>query len=126
VPELLLVGLALRAATAAGVLPGLLATSTAPSSPGSSPTLKPGLDPNDVSPGLSGFLATAAVVAISILLIVNLVGRLRRIRHRADLEAREQAEGDARSALGGAPGPDGAAGRDEPPHRGAKGPEHLE
>lgn len=54
------------------------------------------LDPNTVTPGVLGFLATAAVVFVSILLIVNLVHRMRRIRHRgaveeAALAAREEA-----------------------------------
>lgn len=44
------------------------------------------LDPNTVTPGVIGFLATAAVVFVSILLIVNLVHRMRRIRHRAAAE----------------------------------------
>lgn len=44
------------------------------------------LDPNTVTPGVIGFLATAAVVFVSILLIINLVHRMRRIRHRAAVE----------------------------------------
>ncbi|MBC3761586.1 hypothetical protein ACUN7V_06255 [Quadrisphaera oryzae] len=81
------------------------------------------LDPNTVTPGVIGFLATAAVVFVSILLIINLVHRMRRIRHRAaveeaaarareeqlrdrSLDAPEGDDDDARRGAGLPPGPD--------------------
>jgi len=72
----------------------LAATPSATPSPSLSPGELPrGLDPTDVTPGVAGFLATAFVVVISIFLIVNLVSRMRRMRHRAMLlEVREAAE----------------------------------
>lgn len=46
-----------------------------------------GLDPNSVSPGLLGFLATFGVVVVSILLFLNMAGRLRRMRYREERDA---------------------------------------
>jgi hypothetical protein len=62
---------------------GLLAATPAPSptEPGE------GLDPNSVSPGLIGFLATFGLVLVSILLFLNLAGRLRRMRYREERDA---------------------------------------
>lgn len=79
-------GTALLAGTVlAGGLAGGLGPNPVPDGPRE-------LDPDTVTPGVVGFLATAAVVLVSILLIVNLVHRMRRIRHRAALqEAADQA-----------------------------------
>ena len=41
----------------------------------------------EVGPGLVGFLATFAVVLVSILLMLDLTRRLRRLRYRAEAEA---------------------------------------
>lgn len=51
-----------------------------------------GLDPNSVSPGLIGFLATFSVVVATILLLVNMSRRLRRLRYREEQEAARRAE----------------------------------
>lgn len=51
-----------------------------------------GLDPNSVSPGLIGFLATFGVVVATILLFVNMSRRLRRLRYREEQEAARRAE----------------------------------
>ncbi|MFP5336448.1 MAG: hypothetical protein ACLGIV_14165 [Actinomycetes bacterium] len=53
-----------------------------------------GLDPNSVSPGLLGFLATFGVVVVSILLFLNMAGRLRRMRYREERDA-ERLRGQA-------------------------------
>jgi hypothetical protein len=45
-----------------------------------------GLDPNSVSPGVVGFLATFGLVLASILLFVNMSRRLRRLRYREEHE----------------------------------------
>ena len=50
-----------------------------------------GLDPNSVSPGLVGFLATFGLVLVSILLFWNMNARLRRMRRREDQAAAERA-----------------------------------
>ena len=50
-----------------------------------------GLDPNSVTPGLIGFLATFALVLVSILLFLNMSSRLRRMQRREDREAERRA-----------------------------------
>lgn len=56
-----------------------------------------GVDPNSVTPGLLGFLATFALVLASIVLFVNMSRRLRRMRYREerDAERRDAEERDA-------------------------------
>jgi hypothetical protein len=50
------------------------------------------LDPLTVSPGLVGFLATFAVAVATVLLILDMVRRLRRMRFREDQERRREEE----------------------------------
>jgi hypothetical protein len=50
------------------------------------------LDPLSVSPGLVGFLATFAVAVATVLLILDMVRRLRRMRFREDQERRREEE----------------------------------
>lgn len=57
-----------------------------------------GLDPNSVSPGLIGFLATFGLVLVSILLFWNMNARLRRMRRREDQAAAERAAREERDA----------------------------
>jgi hypothetical protein len=62
------------------------------------------LDPTSVSPGVLGFLATFGVVVVSVLLMADMVRRVRRLRYR-ELQA-----GDAervREADGAGPEDDG-------------------
>ncbi|HKU10687.1 MAG TPA: hypothetical protein VJQ61_05600 [Sinomonas sp.] len=82
----------------------LLALSATPA-PSPSGTLRPGLTDDQVSPGIWGFLATAFVVLITILLIVDMVRRLRRVRYRSQVA--EEREGQTVEA-----NPDGAEGTD--------------
>ena len=63
----------------------VLATSPSPS-PSSTATLSP----SDVSPGLAGFVATFAVVAMTVLLILDMARRIRRIRYREEVRARRE------------------------------------
>jgi hypothetical protein len=58
------------------------------SSPSPSPTST--LSPSDVSPGLAGFVATFAVVAMTVLLILDMARRIRRIRYREEVRARRE------------------------------------
>ncbi|GAA1345558.1 hypothetical protein [Arthrobacter roseus] len=60
----------------------LLLTATPP--PGGD--LREGLNADQVSPGLTGFIATFAVVAVTILLILDMTRRIRRVRYRNDQE----------------------------------------
>lgn len=80
------------------------------------PTPSQGPDPDSVSPGLVGFLATFSLVAVCLLLFVSLVRRLRRMQYRAEHE--DQA-GDA---VDGGPSDDAVDGPsdgpvDDGPHR---------
>jgi len=53
------------------------------------PTPGRDLDPTTVSPGLIGFLATFAIVVATVLLMLDMVRRLRRLSFRED-RARQQ------------------------------------
>lgn len=81
-----------------------LATTPAPAP---SPSLRGGLSPDQVTPGLLGFLLTAFIVVLTALLIVDMVRRIRRIRYRAQVEEERAAAAEA-SASGGAPQTTGA------------------
>ncbi len=76
----------------------LVAAAAAPSpSPGSE------LQPYDVSPGLIGFLVTAAVVVAVIFLMLNMVGRMRRLSRRPEPEPEAPMRAEPpRDATGGA------------------------
>ena len=92
-----------------------------------SPDAPRGLDPEDVSPGVEGFLATGAVVAVVVLLILSMVRRLRRLRHRAEVEVQAQADAAPRADAPQAPSADrpGPTGEhaDQPDRAGER---HLE
>ncbi len=82
-------------------------------------------DPNSVTPGVWGFVVTFLLMIVVVLLILDMVRRIRRTNYRA--QVREQLEAEARDAeLGEADGqvtdasgdaprdderPDGASGR---------------
>ena len=59
------------------------------------------IDPQLVSPGAVGFFATAFVGVITILLLLDMVRRMRRVNMRADiqekLDAEQAAEGTSES-----------------------------
>ena len=83
----------------------LLALTATPSPDG---TLRPGLTEDQITPGTWGFLLTAFVVVLTILLIVDMVRRLRRVRYRAQVE--EQREAASRKPEGTEEPGDGDAG----------------
>lgn len=56
---------------------------------------KPKFDPNSVTPGVVGFLATFAVIVIVVLLIMDMVRRIRRTQYRAEVNQRLDAEAAA-------------------------------
>ncbi|WP_299169649.1 hypothetical protein [uncultured Arthrobacter sp.] len=67
--------------------------------------LRPGLDPSEVTPGLLGFLMTLFMVIAVILLMRSMVGRVRRVRYRAQAEEQQRTYTDDAStpaALGAA------------------------
>jgi hypothetical protein len=49
----------------------------------SEPTLKPGLDQAEVTPGIEGFLFTALMVAMAIVVIRLMVRSIRRVQYRS-------------------------------------------
>lgn len=81
-----------------------------------------GLDPNSISPGLIGFLATFAVVIAAVLLFINMSRRLRRMKYREERDAAAERAGqeqtDQRAGLDGRPddgdGNPGAGSSDDP------------
>lgn len=51
------------------------------------PAPTPGPDPSSISPGLTGFLATFALVVVCLFLFVSMVRRLRRMQYRSERDA---------------------------------------
>ncbi len=49
-------------------------------------------DPNLVTPGVVGFVITFAIAAITVLLIIDMVRRIRRVRYRAEVQEQIAAE----------------------------------
>lgn len=72
--------------------PLFLALAATPS-PTDSGTLRPGLTDDQITPGIWGFLSTAFIVVLMLLLIVDMVRRLRRVRYRSQVEE-ERAAGE--------------------------------
>ncbi|MGC5048979.1 hypothetical protein [Micrococcus porci] len=63
-----------------------LAASVSPSAPMPAvpePTLKPGLDKQDISPGIEGFLFTALMVVMAIIVFRLMVRSVRRVQQRS-------------------------------------------
>ena len=52
-------------------------------------------DPNLVTPGVIGFIITFAIALFTVLLILDMVRRIRRVRYRAAVQADISAEVDA-------------------------------
>ena len=65
--------------------------------PSPEPTLYPAFegDPNSVTPGVIGFLATAFIAIVTVLIIVDMNRRVRRVRYRELAQDTIRAEQDA-------------------------------
>lgn len=80
----------------ATVLGSLIAATPLPT-----PTTPEELDPTSVSPGLIGFLVTFALAVATVLLLLDMVRRVRRLKYReqqaaaAEQRAEEEQAGDA-------------------------------
>jgi flagellar biosynthesis/type III secretory pathway M-ring protein FliF/YscJ len=76
-------------------------------------------DPNDVTPGVEGFVITFIVMAVVLLLVLDMVRRIRRVNYRAEAQQRldsEQREAEASTAAeSGTDGAGGDAASDTPP-----------
>jgi Ni/Fe-hydrogenase subunit HybB-like protein len=59
------------------------------------PTPQPNFDENSVTPTWVGFAATFGVAAVIIVLCIDLVRRVRRVRYRGEIRERLEAERDA-------------------------------
>lgn len=70
--------------------------------PGSTPPAFEG-DPNLVTPGVVGFAVTFFVVIATVLLIIDMTRRVRRVRYRAEIQEKLEAE---RDGLGVTPAPE--------------------
>lgn len=64
-----------------------VALQATPSPDPSAPPLQPGIAPTDVSPGLLGFLATFALVAMVIPLVLSMNKHLRRVKFEEATQA---------------------------------------
>jgi hypothetical protein len=56
------------------------------------PTPTPGFDEDLVTPGIWGFVLTIGVIIAVILLIIDMVRRIRRVNYRAQVRERLEAE----------------------------------
>ncbi len=56
------------------------------------PSPSASLDPNTVTPGVTGFVVTALLIVAVLILIADMVRRMRRLRYR--VEAREKIEAE--------------------------------
>jgi hypothetical protein len=63
---------------------------------------EPAYDPNNVTPGVIGFVATFFVAAAVVLIAIDMVRRVRRVNYRAEARTRLEAEAAA-AAAGEAP-----------------------
>lgn len=54
------------------------------------------LDPSRVTPGFAGFVATALIAIVAVLLVVDMLRRVRKSRYRVDV--REQLDAEERAA----------------------------
>ncbi|MFB2584330.1 hypothetical protein [Herbiconiux liukaitaii] len=70
-------------------------------------------DPDTVTPGVVGFIATFFVAGVTVLLVIDMVRRVRRVNYRAQVREQLEAEVAARDGAG-AGGAVGAAGAPEP------------
>ncbi|WP_368499311.1 hypothetical protein [Herbiconiux sp. A18JL235] len=66
-------------------------------------------DPDSVTPGIIGFIATFGVAAVTLLLVIDMVRRVRRVNYRAQVREELEAELAAKSAAD-ADGGEGAPG----------------
>lgn len=99
----------------------LLSSETTTPEPSPSSTQSPlreDLDAVDVSPGLPGFLAIFFVALVTILLVLSMTRKLRKVNHSAHNESRVEATFDDRRSRDAGPGGATGPGADEEPTAG--------
>ncbi|MGK9146516.1 hypothetical protein KXS11_02665 [Plantibacter flavus] len=79
-----------------------------------SPSPSPQFDENQVTPGPWGFVITFTIAIIVVLLVVDMVRRVRRVNYRAEIDERLQVELAERDAAAGTAAPsDGSTSKRE-------------
>lgn len=63
-----------------------------------SPAPSPNINADLVTPGVWGFVITALIMVAAILLIIDMVRRMRRVNYRAEIRQRLGAEAEAAAA----------------------------
>lgn len=53
---------------------------------GETPDLRPGLEESDITPGIAGFLFTALMAFLLVVVVRDLVKRMRRMKYRSQLD----------------------------------------
>ncbi|WP_400999627.1 hypothetical protein [Agromyces sp. GXQ0307] len=66
-------------------------------------------DPNDVTPGVVGFIATILIMVAVLLLVLDMVRRIRRVNYRAEARERIEAEEAVAAEAGGVTSDDDAS-----------------
>lgn len=69
-----------------------------------SPSPSPQFDENQVTPGPWGFVITFTIAIVVVLLVIDMVRRVRRVNYRAEIDERLQAELAERDAASGTSG----------------------
>lgn len=73
-------------------LTATLLTATLPTTTLPTATLPAKVDPTLVTPGVWGFVITAGIMIVAVLLIIDMVRRIRRVNYRAEVRQRLDAE----------------------------------
>lgn len=68
--------------------------------PTPSPTPSAGVDPDLVTPGWIGFAVTAVIGVATVLLIIDMIRRTRRVRYRAEIAEQLDAEEATKNGTG--------------------------
>ncbi|SDZ35666.1 hypothetical protein [Herbiconiux ginsengi] len=74
-------------------------------------------DPDTVTPGIIGFIVTFLVAIVTVLLIIDMVRRVRRVNYRDQVRQELEAELAAKNAVEGDSGPEGAGSGTDPAGR---------
>ena len=87
-----------------GVLAGYAIMFLADPSPAPTPPAFTG-DANAVTPGVVGFIATFLIAVVTVLLLIDMTRRVRRVRYRAEVQEKLAAEAaEASGSSAAAPG----------------------
>ncbi len=76
---------------------------------------KPNFDNDTVTPGVIGFIITFAVAVATVLLVIDMVHRVRRTRYRGEIRERIEAERIEAEREAEQTGSSGTARKDAPP-----------